>query len=104
MVPGTSTVTLVLMPTCTLMWTSSRASPSKGPRARRAGLDLDVHFVQHAAPLHHQLVVRRQLRPADHHRLELRGIDVDAADDQHVVVAPRDAQDAAVRPHSQRSW
>ena len=59
-------------------------------------LDLDGHRIERAFARQHDLVVRRDAREADQHRLDLRGIDVDAADDQHVVVAAGDAQDAHV--------
>src|ERR1700694_3355465 len=65
---------------------------------RTSGFDLYGQFVQATAPLDHELVVRRDVRQADQHSLDLRGIDVHAADDQHVVVTPGDALQAQVRP------
>ena len=65
--------------------------------ARVVRFDLDGELVEAAAPLDHELVVRRDVGQADEHRLDLRRIDVDAADDQHVVVAPGDALEARVR-------
>src|SRR3954469_11654263 len=41
-------------------------------------------LVERARPLHDQLVVRRQARDAEHDALDLRRVQVDAADDQHV--------------------
>ncbi len=58
----------------------------------------DGQVIKAAVALDDELVVRRDVGQADEHRFHLRRIHVDAADDQHVVVAPRDAQDAQVRP------
>ena len=44
----------------------------------------------------HDLIVRREAREADQHRLDLRRIDVDATDDEHVVGATLDLAHA---PH-----
>ena len=48
---------------------------------------------------HHQLVVPRQLPLLQHQLLDLRGKEVDAADDQHVIAA---AHDLAHAPHAAR--
>ncbi len=50
--------------------------------------------VERALARQHDLIVRREVGQIDQHRLDLRGIDIDAADDEHVVVAPGYAHDA----------
>ena len=52
-----------------------------------SGLALEGQLVQRAGPLDDQAVVRCHAAGAEQHVLHLRGIDVDAAHDQHVVVA-----------------
>jgi hypothetical protein len=63
---------------------------------RRVGraLHLDGHGVERALAAEHDLVIGREAGEADQHRFDLGGIDVDPADDEHVVVAPGDAHDA----------
>ena len=60
-------------------------------------LDFDRHVIEASVTVDDELVVRRDVRGADQHRLDLRRVYVDATDDQHVVVAARDAQDAQMR-------
>src|SRR5262245_7825426 len=59
-------------------------------------LHLDRELVEAAASLDHELVMRGNALQPDQDRLDLRRINVDAADDEHVVVAPGDAADAHV--------
>jgi hypothetical protein len=63
---------------------------------RRVGGDLHLHRhgVERALTGQDDLIMRRQPRKADQDRFQLRRKNVDAADDQHVVVAPSDAHDA----------
>src|SRR5450759_5107571 len=63
----------------------------------RRQLDLDGHRIERAVARQDDLVVRRNPRKADQDRFHLRGIDVDAANDEHVVVAAGDPQDTHMR-------
>ena len=94
--PGALTTTLQVTPISDLMWcvTSSALRDAVAGRRVRRQLDLDRHGIERALARQHDLVVRRKPRKADQHRLDLRGIDVDAADDEHVVVAAGHAHDA----------
>src|SRR6185369_7441752 len=60
----------------------------------RRQLDLDRHGIKRALARQHDLIMRREVRQIDQHGLDLRRIDVDAADDEHVIVAPGHAHDA----------
>ena len=57
----------------------------------RRQLDLDGHRIERAVARQDDLVVRRNPRKADQDRFHLRGIDVDPANDEHVVIASGDA-------------
>src|SRR5262245_46679600 len=53
-------------------------------RSARRKLDLHGHGIERTLARQHDLIMRRNFRHADQHRLDLRRIDVDAADDHHV--------------------
>ena len=81
----------VLMRCCSAPATAAR---SAGLVARRQ-LAQHLHLVERALARDHQLVLPRQLAVLEHQLLDLRGEDVDAADDQHVVAAADDLAHAA---------
>src|SRR5699024_11708721 len=50
-----------------------------------AGLDLDAHLVHPTRAGEDELEVRAQRRELEEHGLDVRGVDVDAADDHEVI-------------------
>ena len=60
----------------------------------------DLHFkiVHIARAAHDELIMRPNVRHADEHALDLRGEDIDALDDEHVVAPAADLFHARMRP------
>src|SRR5262252_10339914 len=79
-----------------------RACRRVARRISRA-LDLDRHGVERPVAREHDLIVRGKARETDQRRLDLRWIDVDAANDEHVVVAAGDPLDAHMGAPA-RAW
>src|SRR5690606_13477677 len=113
--PGASSVTFTPMPTLSrILWATSRARRSTGSsegegavalradaQAGEGGLvDLQpqLDLVEGALAAHDELVVRRGVGEVLQRRLDLGGVDVHAAHDEHVVGAASDHPDARVRP------
>ena len=89
--PGSSTTTAIRRPVCSR---SSRLDPLRSAVAvavARGRLALSVSSSSAPGPLDDQPVVRRGALDAQQHVLDLGGVEVDSADDQHVVVAAAQA-------------
>ena len=63
----------------------------------RADLNFDVDLVQSALASEHDPVMRQRTLDGQQRRLDLRGENIDAADDEHVVAASADALNAPNR-------
>ena len=91
--PGSPTLTTLPMPTCDRM-RPARSRPAAARVSVVTGfglrLDHDRQLVQTVGAAHFEIVVRGETRVLQHQLLDEGREQVDAADDQHVVVAPLD--------------
>ena len=86
------------MPRCSRSTRSTAVRRLAGSTFGGSGLALDGQLVHRAGSLDDELVVRRGLGDREERVLDVRGVDVDAAHDDHVVAPAAQAADPRRRP------